>query len=151
MKIVATNRKFSHEYFVLETYEAGIKLTGTEIKSVRLNKININDSYVIFKNMTPFILNMHIAKYDKGNLFNHEEDRSRELLLHKNEIIKLQNKIKLQGLTVVPTKVYFEQALLKVEIALCKGKNLVDKREDMKKKDSIREMEKIRKSNLRNI
>lgn len=150
MKIIATNRKVSHEYFILETYECGIKLTGTEIKSVRLNKVNINDSYVIFSNNKPFIVNMHIAKYEKGNIFNHEETRTRELLLHKSEILKLSSKIKLQGLTVVPTKAYFNESLVKIEVALCRGKNTIDKREDLKAKDGKRDIEKAIKNAVRN-
>lgn len=147
MKIVATNRKASHEYFILETYEAGIKLTGTEIKSVRLNKVNINDAYVMVKNEKPYIINMHIAKYEKGNIFNHDETRTRELLLHKKESIKLFNKVKLDGLALIPTKVYFVDALLKVEISLCRGKKLTDKREALKEADVKRSIEKAMKKN----
>ncbi len=142
MKIVATNRKASFEYFFLETYEAGIKLTGTEIKSVRAGKLNINDAYVIIRNGVPYILNMHIAKYEKGNIFNHDETRSRELLLHKHQIIKLATKVKLEGLALVATKVYFKDALLKIEVALSKGKKLEDKRETIKERDNKREIQK---------
>lgn len=149
MKVIATNRKASHEYFILETYEAGIKLTGTEIKSVRQNKVNINDAYIQIKNHQIQVINMHIAKYEQGNIFNHDETRSRILLMHKREIIKLFNKIKLEGLTLIPTKVYFKDALCKLEVSLCKGKKLYDKREDLKEKDSKRRMEKTIK-NLNN-
>ena len=112
MVIVAENRKASHEYFILDKYEAGIKLTGTEIKSIRAHKVNINDSYVIIKDMKVWAINMNIAKYDNGNIFNHDETRARELLLHKHEILKLFNKVKLEGCTIVPLKLYFKEALL---------------------------------------
>ncbi len=147
MNIIAENRKARHEYFILDTYEAGIKLKGTEIKSVRLHKCNINDSYVQIKDYKPIIINMNIAKYDFGNIFNHEETRSRELLLHKSEIIKLFNKCKLDGCTLVPVKVYFKGSLCKVEIALCKGKKLQDKREALKEKDTLMRLKKIAKNN----
>lgn len=147
MKIVAENRKAHHEYFILDTYEAGIKLTGTEIKSVRANKVNINDSYVVIKDLKVWAINMNIAKYDNGNIFNHDETRARELLLHKHEILKLFNKVKLDGCTIVPLKLYFKEALLKVEIALCKGKNQRDKREDMKKRDQEMMVRKAMKNN----
>ena len=142
MKIVCTNRKATFEYFVLDKYEAGIKLTGTEIKSVRLGKCNINDSYVIIRNGIPYILGMHISKYEQGNLFNHDENRSRELLLHKHQTIKLATKVKLEGLAIVPLKAYFEGSLLKIEIALCKGKKLTDKRETIKERDTERSIRK---------
>lgn len=146
MDVIAENRKARHEYFILDTYEAGIKLTGTEIKSVRAHKVNINDSYIQIKDNKPIIINMNIAKYDFGNIFNHDETRSRELLLHKHEIIKLASKIKLEGSTLVPLKVYFKGSLCKVEIALCKGKNQADKRETLKERDAKRHMEKIYKN-----
>ncbi len=146
MKIVCENRKALHEYFVIDRYEAGIKLTGTEIKSVRAHKVNINDSYVVIKNMKVYAINTNIAKYENGNIFNHEETRARELLLHKNEILKLFNKVKLEGCTIIPLKLYFKDALLKMEIGLCKGKNLHDKREDLKKKDSDMRVKKAMKN-----
>ena len=146
MKIIATNKKASFEYFLIDKFEAGIKLKGTEIKSIRQGKCNINDSYVIFKNNRPYILNMFISKYENGNIFNHDETRSRELLLNKREILKLQSKIKLEGLTVVATKAYFKDALVKIEICLAKGKKLQDKREAIKERDSKRNIEK----NLKN-
>jgi len=146
MKIVCQNKKASFEYYILDTYEAGIKLTGTEIKSVREGKCNINDAYVIIRNNKPYILNMHIAKYDMGNIFNHEETRSRELLLHKHEILKLAQKIKLEGLTLIATKAYFQGSLLKIEVALGKGKKLQDKRETIKAREDKRNIAK----NLKN-
>ena len=146
MKIICQNKKASFEYFILDKYEAGIKLMGTEIKSIREGKCNINDAYVIIKNNKPYILNMHIAKYDMGNIFNHEETRSRELLLHKHEILKLAQKVKLEGLTLVATKAYFEGSLLKIEVALGKGKKLQDKRETIKAREDKRNIAK----NLKN-
>ncbi len=146
MKIVATNRKATFEYFILDKYEAGIKLTGTEIKSVRLGQININDAYAIIRNNKVEIINMFIAKYEKGNIFNHEERRTRELLLHKKEIYKLATKIKLEGLTLVPLKAYFKESLLKIEIGLCKGKKLYDKRQSLKEETEKRKAQKALKN-----
>ena len=139
MKIICQNKKASFEYFILDKYEAGIKLMGTEIKSIREGKCNINDAYVIIKNNKPYILNMHIAKYENGNIFNHQELRTRELLLNKHEILKLSQKIKLDGLTLVATKAYFKGSLVKIEVALAKGKKLNDKREAIKERDQKRE------------
>ena len=149
MKIVCTNKKAGFEYFILDKFEAGIKLTGTEIKSVRAGKCNINDAYVLIKNNKPYIINMNIAKYDQGNIFNHDEFRSRELLLHEHETIKLATKVKLEGLAIVALKAYFVGSLLKIEIALCKGKKLTDKRESLKEKDSKRRIEKALKDATR--
>lgn len=140
--MICSNKKASYEYFILDTYEAGIKLTGTEIKSIREGKCNLNDAYVILKNNRPYLLNMHIAKYDNGNIFNHEETRTRELLLHKHEAVKLATKVKLEGLAIVATKAYFVGSLVKIEIALCKGKKLEDKREALKEKDAQRNISK---------
>ena len=145
MIIICQNKKASFEYFLLDKYEAGIKLKGTEIKSIRAGKCNINDAYVIMKNNRPYILNMFIAKYDNGNIFNHDELRTRELLMHKHECIKLSNKIKLEGLTLVATKAYFEGSLVKIEVCLAKGKKLTDKRETIKKRDMERNMAKASK------
>ena len=145
MKIICQNKKASFEYFLLDKYEAGIKLKGTERKSIRAGKCNINDAYVIMKNNRPYILNMFIAKYDNGNIFNHDELRTRELLMHKHECIKLSNKIKLEGLTLVATKAYFEGSLVKIEVCLAKGKKLTDKRETIKKRDMERNMAKASK------
>lgn len=145
MKIVCTNKKAGFEYFILDKFEAGIKLTGTEIKSVRAGKCNINDAYVLIKNNKPYIINMNIAKYDQGNIFNHDEFRSRELLLHEHETVKLATKVKLEGLAIVALKAYFVGSLLKIEIASCKGKKLTDKRESLKEKDSKRRIEKALK------
>lgn len=142
MKIICTNKKASFEYFLLDKFEAGIKLKGTEIKSIREGKCNINDAYVIIKNGKVYILNMHIAKYDNGNIFNHDELRTRELLLHKHEINKLVSKVKLDGLTLVATKAFFKDALVKIEVALAKGKKTEDKRQSIKERDTNRDIQK---------
>ncbi len=145
MKIICQNKKASFEYFILDKYEAGIKLKGTEIKSIRLGHISINDSYVEIKDNKVFIRNMFIGKYEYGNLFNHDELRVRELLLNKSEIRKLANKVKLEGLTIIPLKAYFKESLVKIEIGLAKGKKLYDKRETLKKKDEERKAAKYMK------
>lgn len=145
MKTICTNKRASFEYFILDTFEAGIKLTGTEIKSIRAGKCNINDAYVILRNNRPYLLNMHISKYEQGNIFNHDETRSRELLLHKKEAIKLATKIKADGLTIVATKAYFVGSLVKIEIALARGKKLTDKRQTIKEEEGKRAIQKAMK------
>ncbi|MDD3122163.1 MAG: SsrA-binding protein SmpB [Candidatus Izemoplasmatales bacterium] len=145
MKILANNKKVSHEYFILDTYECGIVLKGTEIKSIRLGKIAISDAYARVKEFELYILNMHISKYEYGNIFNHEETRERKLLMKKHDIIKLGQKIKSDGLTLIPTKVYLKEGFCKLELALCKGKKLYDKRESNKEADTTRRLEKITK------
>lgn len=142
MKIIANNKQASHLYFLEDTFEAGIVLKGTEIKSVREGKVAISDSYVRIKNLEAYIINMHIAKYDRGNLFNHDETRERKLLLHKKEIIKLSNKVMKENYTMIPTKIYLKEGLCKVEFALAKGKKLYDKRQSLKEKDMKRRLEK---------
>ncbi|MFP4286414.1 MAG: SsrA-binding protein SmpB [Candidatus Izemoplasmataceae bacterium] len=142
MKIIANNKQASHLYFLEEKFEAGIVLKGTEIKSVRAGKVAIADSYVRIKNLEAYVINMHIAKYDRGNLFNHDETRERKLLLHKKEIIKLANKVQKENYTLIPTKVYLKEGLCKVEFALAKGKKLFDKRQTLKDKDMKRRLEK---------
>lgn len=149
MKTICFNKRVGFEYYILDKYEAGIKLTGTEIKSIRAGKCNINDAYVLIKNNKPYLVNMHIAKYDKGNIFNHDEFRTRELLLHKHEAVKLATKIKLEGLALVALQAYFQGSLVKVEIALARGKKLHDKREVLKEKDSKRNIEKAMKNATR--
>ncbi|MBR3617698.1 MAG: SsrA-binding protein SmpB [Acholeplasmatales bacterium] len=145
MKVICTNKKATFEYFILDKFEAGIKLKGTEIKSIRAGKCNINDAYVIIKNGKVYILNMNIAKYDNGNIFNHEELRTRELLLHKHEINKLVSKVKLDGLTIVALRAYFKDALVKIEIGLAKGKKTEDKRQSIKERDTAREIQRDNK------
>ena len=129
------NRKAKYNYQIFETVEAGIVLTGTEIKSLRLGKANIKDSYARIKNNEIFLINMHISSYENGNIFNHDETRERKLLLHKKEILKFRDKIKLEGYTLVPLKVYLKNGRAKVLIGLAKGKKNYDKREDIKKRD----------------
>ncbi len=133
MEIV--NRKAKYNYQIFDTVEAGIVLTGTEIKSLRLGKANIRDSYVRVKNGEMYIINMHISGYENGNIFNHDETRERKLLLHKKEILKFRDKIKLEGYTIVPLKVYLVKGRAKILIGLAKGKKNYDKREDIKKRD----------------
>jgi SsrA-binding protein len=138
--IVILNRRASFEYSFLEKYVAGLMLTGTEIKSIRMGKANINDGYCFFKNNELFIKNMHITEYEKGTYNNHEPNRDRKLLLNKAEINKLLKKLKDQGLTIVPLKLFIsESGYAKLEIALAKGKKLFDKRDDIKKRDIQRE------------
>lgn len=146
-KIIARNKKASHEYFILDTLECGIVLTGTEIKSIRMGKVSIQDAYCQVKNNTLNIYNMHIAKYDLGNIFNHQETRDRVLLAHKKEIRKLAQKTVLEGLTIVPLTVYLSIGLVKIEIALCKGKKNYDKREDLKKEAIKKDVKKVMKNN----
>ena len=133
------NRKARHDYFIKDTYEAGIELVGTEIKSIRKGSANINDCYGRVKNNEVFLTNMYIAKYDEGNRFNHDERRERKLLLHKNEIIKLEHIISTQRYTLIPLKLYFKKNKAKIELGLCQGKKLYDKRESLKQKDLQRQ------------
>ncbi len=139
-KIISNNKSVYHNYFVEDTIEAGIVLTGTEIKSIRLGKVSINDAYCDFKNKEMLIVNMHISLYDKGNIFNHNPLRDRKLLLHKKEIIKLEYLQSKSGYTIIPLKVLIKNGLCKIEIGLCKGKKLYDKREAEKKKTVEREL-----------
>ena len=139
MEIV--NRVARHDYFILDEIECGIALKGTEIKSIRLGKANIKDSYGIIKNGEVFLLNMFISPYKQGNIFNHQETRTRKLLLHKQEIRKLDQSIKLEGNTLIPLKVYFVKGRAKVILGLCKGKKNYDKRETIKERDIKRDIE----------
>ena len=136
------NRKARYDYIIESEYEAGVVLTGTEIKSIRLGKVNLKDSYAIIRNEEINLLNTHIASYDKGNIFNHDETRTRKLLMHKSEIKKLNNKVILEGYTLIPLKIYFVRGRAKVLIGLCKGKKNYDKRESIKERDIEREMQK---------
>ena len=146
LKLIAQNKKARHDYFLQETFEAGIVLKGTEIKSVRANKVNIKDAYCAIRGEELFVIGMHIAKYDQGNIFNHDETRTRKLLMHKREILRLENKIKGQSLTIIPTKVYLEQGLCKVEIAIAQGKKQYDKRQALKEQDAKRQVERSLKN-----
>lgn len=137
-----SNKKAYYDYEIQTTYEAGIVLKGTEIKSIRQGKANLRDSYAIYKNGEIFILNMHISEYDKGNIFNHEETRTRKLLLNKKEIYKIRDSIEKEGYTLIPIKVYFKGNRAKVLLGIAKGKKNYDKREAIKKKDIEREIKK---------
>lgn len=135
------NRKAKFEYEILDKFEAGIVLTGTEIKSIRNGNANIKDSYAIIKNGEVFLLNMFISEYKEGNIFNHEEDRTRKLLLHKKEILKLRDRLEVEGYTLVPLKIYFVKNKAKVLIGVAKGKKNYNKKETIKERDIKREME----------
>lgn len=137
---LAENRKARHDYFVEETIEAGIALVGTEVKSIRGGKCNLKDCYADVKNGEVFILNMHISPYEQGNIFNHEETRTRKLLLHKKEILKLNDKIRIEGYTLVPLKLYFKKNKAKILLGVAKGKKTYDKRETIKQRDIERDI-----------
>ena len=145
IKVEILNRKANFDYAIEDTYEAGIALKGTEVKSIRNGKANIKDSYAIIRNEEMFLLNTHISLYEEGNNFNHEETRTRKLLLHKKEILKLKNKVEMEGYTLIPLKIYFVKQRVKVLIGLAKGKKNYDKRETIKKRDVEREMRKTMK------
>lgn len=136
------NRKAKFDYEIIEEYETGIVLTGTEIKSIRNGKANLKDSYGVIRKGELFLLNMHISHYEQGNIFNHDETRTRKLLMHKKEIIKLNNSIQTLGYTLVPLKLYFKSGKAKILLGLAKGKKTYDKRESLKKKDIEREIKK---------
>ena len=140
-RLIANNKKAYHDYFIEETYEAGIALHGTEVKSLRMGKCSIKESFVRIENEEVYIYGMHISQYEKGNIFNRDPLRVKKLLLHKSEIRKMKGKIAEKGYTLVPLKVYFNRSLVKVEIGLAKGKKLYDKRQDIAKKDQRREAE----------
>lgn len=148
-KYIAQNRKAYHDYFVEETYEAGIALFGTEIKSIRAGQVNLKDSYCSIKDGEIFALGIHISPYEKGNIFNREPRRERKLLMHKREIIKLASYVEQKGYTLVPLSFYFSGPRVKVGIGLCRGKKLYDKRDADAKKQANREMERYDKSSGR--
>ena len=145
-KIIVENRKARHEYELYDRFEAGLELKGTEIKSIRLGKVQLKDSYISIRDGQALIKGMHIALYEFGNRFNHDETRDRRLLLHKNEILKLDQYTRIKGYTVVPVSLYLSKGLAKLEIALAKGKNLHDKREASKARDAQREIQKALKN-----
>ena len=140
IKIVAENRKARHDYFIDETYEAGISLVGTEVKSLRAGKVNLRDSFADVSGNEVFVRNMHISPYDKGNRFNHDPRRPRKLLLHRQEIKRLLGQTTQKGYTLIPLRVYFKRGRAKVEVALARGKKLYDKREEIAKRDADREI-----------
>ena len=148
-KLIANNKKVYHDYFLEETFEAGIALAGTEVKSMRMGKCSIKESFIHIENGEVILYGMHISPYEKGNIFNKDPLRVRKLLLHKSEINKLIGKTKEKGMAIVPLKVYFKGSLVKVEIGLAKGKKLYDKRQDIAKKDQKREAERDFKMKLR--
>ena len=141
IKLVANNKKAYHDYFIDEKYEAGIELFGTEVKSIRMGKCSVKESFVRIQNGEVYIYGMNISPYEKGNIFNKDPLRIRKLLLHRSEINKMEAKLKEKGLTLVPIKVYFKDSLVKVEIGMARGKKLYDKRQDIAKKDQRREAE----------
>ena len=138
-KLIANNKKAYHDYFILDTYEAGIALHGTEVKSLLMGRCSIKEAFIRIENGEMFVYGMHVSPYEKGNIFNKDPLRVKKLLLHKNEILKMLGKMKEKGITVVPLKVYFKGSLVKVEVGLAKGKKLYDKRADIAKKDQTRE------------
>jgi SsrA-binding protein len=139
-KLICNNKKAYHDYFIEEKFEAGMVLKGTEVKSLRMGKANLNDSFAMVKGGEAFLHNLHISPYDFGNRENHDPDRMRKLLLHKKEITKLFGKVREQGYSLVPLRLYFKNGMVKVEMGLAKGKKLYDKREDMKQKDMKRDV-----------
>lgn len=141
IKLIADNKKAYHDYFIEDTYEAGISLAGTEVKSMRMGKCSLKESFIKDEKGELFIYGMHISPYEKGNIFNKDPLRVRKLLMHRYEINKIMGKVTIKGYTLVPLKVYFKGSLVKVEIGLARGKKLYDKREDMAKKDLRRETE----------
>ena len=149
VKLVANNKKAYHDYFILETFEAGIALSGTEVKSIRMGKCSIKEAFVRVEKGEVFIYGMHISPYEKGNIFNKDPLRERKLLLHRSEINKLLGKTKEQGITIMPLKVYLKGSFVKVEIGLARGKKLYDKRQDIAKKDQKREAQ--REFKIRNF
>jgi SsrA-binding protein len=146
MKIVAQNRKAFHDYSIEETIEAGIVLTGTEVKSLREGKANLKDSYVLIKEAEVLLLNCHISPYTHGNLMNHDPVRTRKLLLHKKEIARIQGKALQKGYSLIPLKIYFKDSRAKVEIGLARGKKMFEKRESIKKREADREIERAMKT-----
>jgi SsrA-binding protein len=149
VKQIASNRKAYHDYFILEKFEAGIELYGTEVKSIRHGGINLKDAFASVKDGELFVRGMHISPYEKGNIFNRDPMRSRRLLMHKREILKLYGKMKQEGLTLIPLSVYFKDSIVKLELGLCKGKRLHDKRDSEAERDAGREMDRtIKERNM---
>ncbi|NLV49672.1 MAG: SsrA-binding protein SmpB [Clostridiales bacterium] len=142
IKTVATNKKAYHDYFVEERFEAGISLSGTEVKSIRLSRVNLKDSYCFVRDGVLLVHGMHISPYDKGNIFNKDPMRDRPLLMHKREIMRLYGRIRQDGMALIPLSVYFKGPRVKLELGLCKGKKLHDKREAAAERDAVREMAK---------
>ena len=146
VKLIAQNKKAFHEYFVEETFQAGIVLVGTEVKSLRSGKCNLKDSYIKIEKGEAFLYNAHISPYEQGNIFNRDPLRKRKLLLHKKQIVQLEKSAMIDGYTIVPLKIYISQNLIKVDIGIAKGKKLHDKRQTIAKRDAQREMDRVSKS-----
>ena len=146
IKQIAENRKARHDYFVLETYEAGIALVGTEVKSIRNGNVNLKDSWCSIEDGQLLLRDMHVSAYEKGNVFNKDPRRVRQLLMHKREILKLFGTLKTQGLTLIPLSLYFKDGRVKVQLGLCKGKKLYDKREDAAIRSANRDIDRAVKS-----
>ncbi|MGM9525597.1 MAG: SsrA-binding protein SmpB [Peptococcaceae bacterium] len=151
MKIITENRKARHDYTIEESFEAGIELKGTEVKSMRAGRANLKDSFAVIENGELYLYGMHISPYEQGNIFNVEPMRPRKLLMHKKEIMRLLGKTKEQGLTLVPLKAYFKKDKIKIELALAKGKKLYDKRDAAAEKSAKREIEKAMKERSRDF
>lgn len=148
-KTIASNKKAFHDFFIEETYECGIELVGTEVKSLRAGKVNLRDSYAMIKNGEAFLCGVHISPYEQGNRFNHDPMRDRRLLLHKREIMRLLGYIQQKGLTLVPTELYFTNGRVKVSLAVAKGKKLFDKRDAIAAKETAREIDRRLKESFR--
>ena len=142
-KVISRNRKAYHDYHIEETYEVGIVLTGTEVKSIRAARVNLKDSYARVVDGELYLFNMHISPYEQANRFNHEPERTRKLLMHRSEIRRLIGKVKEKGYALIPLSIYLKQGLVKLELALARGKRIYDKRQDLKEKDSRREMDRV--------
>ena len=149
IKSIAKNKKAGHDYFIDDSYEAGIELFGTEVKSIRAGQVNLKDSWCDIKNGEIFVNGMHISPYEKGNIFNRDPDRSRRLLMHRREINKLYGLVQQQGIALIPLEMYFSGSRVKVKIGLCRGKKLYDKRDDMAKRAAQRDIEKSLKERNR--
>ena len=149
LKTISQNKKARHDYFVEESYEAGIELSGTEIKSLRQGSVNLKDSWCSIVNGEIFVNGMHISPYEKGNIFNKDPMRVRKLLMHKKEILRLFGVVKQQGYSLIPLSLYFKGSRVKVQVGLCKGKKLYDKREDLAKRDAKRDIERSMKEKMR--
>lgn len=149
IKVIARNKKASHEYFILEKFECGIELFGTEVKSIRNGKINLTDAYASIDNGEVFVKGMNISPFEQGNIFNRDPLRPKKLLMHKKEILKLYGQLKTQGYALIPLSVYLKGSRVKLELGLCKGKKLYDKREDIAKRDAKRNIDRELKSRNR--
>ena len=145
VKQAAANRKAFHDYFVLERYEAGIELAGTEVKSIRAGTLNLKDSFCVVKDGELFVRGMHISPYEKGNIYNRDPDRVRRLLMHKREILRLNDRVMRDGVTLIPLRMYFKDSRVKVELGLCKGKKLYDKRDSDAERQSKRDIDRMMK------